>query len=182
MSNDELLNELEADGADVKVDLAEVRALAAKQLQLEADVASAEARLDKAKKDLRKVQERELPAALKAAGMKSFELENGQTVSYKEDLKVSVPKARLAAVVEKMVEWGHADSVSNTLTIDVGRGNDNASKFIKAQAEEMGLDVEVAETVSTATVKSVLNARRKEGKNDDLGFFGAFEFTKATIK
>lgn len=181
--SDDLMDELAADGeAQASTNLADVAALARKQLELEAVVAKKEQELKDAKADLRKIQEGELPAALKAAGIPTFQLDNGMTVSYKEDLSVSVPKARKDAIIAKMKEWGYEANVSNTLTIDLGKGNDNAAKALQAQAEEMGVTATLAEDIPTGTVKKALRTRIDEGKNDDLAFFGAFSLTKATVK
>ena len=177
------LDELAAEGEKVvATDLAAISALARKQLELEAVVAKKEQELKDAKADLRKVQEGELPAALKAAGVPSFELDNGMTVSYKEDLSVSVPKARKNAVIAKMKEWGYEANVSNVLTIDLGKGNSNALNALKASAEEMGVTATHSEDIPTGTVKKALRTRIDEGKNDDLAFFGAFSLTKSTVK
>ncbi|UXO93758.1 heat shock protein [Pseudanabaena phage Pan1] len=177
------LDELAAAGEETNVvDLKAITALAHKMLELEADVARKTEDLKKATEALRKVQEGDLPAAMKAAGMTTFGLDNGMTVGYEEDLKISVPKARKAAVIEKMKEWGYAANVSNTVTIDLGKGNDNAVKALKATAEEMGVEVVVEEDIPSGTVKKALRKRAEEGKSDDLAFFGAFSFTKATVK
>lgn len=177
------LDELAVEGAKApSTNLADIRALALKQLDLEAELAKAEQAVKTAKENLRKVQELELPAALKAAGIPSFTLDNGMTVSYDEDLKVSLPKVRLDKIIAQMKAWGFEANVTNTLTIDLGKGNDNAVKALTAAAEEMGVKATLAEDIPTGTVKKVLNQRIKEGKSDDLTFFGAFPFTKATVK
>jgi len=176
------LDELAAEGEKTETSLEEVSALAYKMLDLQAQVAKKEAELAEAKEALRKVEMGDLPAALKAARMKEFQLENGMTISYKEDLTVSVPKARKAAVIEKMREWGYAASVANVLTVDLGKGNDDAVKSLMATAEEMGVKATVSEDIATGTVKSALKKRIEEGKSDDLSFFGAFSLTKATVK
>lgn len=176
------LDELAEAGQKPSTDLSDIRALALKQLELEADLAKAEQVVKDAKADLRKIKEGDLPAALKAAGIPSFTLENGMEVSYKEDLKISVPVSRKAAIIAKMKEWGFGENVSNKIVIDLGRGNDNAVKALTATAEEMGVDMTVTEDIPTGTVKKALRERIKEGKNDDLAFFGAFDFTQATVK
>ena len=177
------LDELAAEGQKVaSTDLKDVTALAHKQLELEGVVASHEARLKEAKAELDKIQLGQLPAALKAAGIPSFTLENGMTVSYAEDMKVSVPKARKDAVIKKMIEWGYQGNVSKTITIDLGKGGDNTSAAIIDHAKELGVEATQTEDIPTGTVKKALNARTKEGKNDDLAFFGAFSFTKSTVK
>lgn len=177
------LDELAAAGEETApTDLRAIAALAHKQLELEAEVARDEAKLKDSKERLRKVQEGELPAAMKAAGMTTFGLDNGMTVGYEEDLKISVPKTRKAAIIEKMREWGYGPNVSNTLTIDLGKDNDNAAKALIATAEEMGVKATQEEDIPSGTVKKALRKRIDEGKSDDLTFFGAFPFTKATVK
>lgn len=177
------LDELAAEGEKASAtSLDEVSALAYKMLDLQAEVAKKEAELTEAKEALRKVEMGDLPAALKAARMQEFKLENGMTVSYKEDLTVSVPKARKGSVIEKMRDWGYGANVSNILTVDLGKGNDNAVKSLMATAEEMGVKATVSEDIATGTVKSALKKRMEEGKSDDLSFFGAFSLTKATVK
>lgn len=177
------LDEIAAAGEETTTtDLKAISALALKQLELEAVVAKKTQELKDATEALRKVQEGELPAALKAAGMTTFGLSNGMTVSYDEDLKISVPKARKAAIIELMKEWGYDGNVSNTLTIDLGKGNDNAAKSLIEAAKEMGVPATLEEDIPTGTVKKALTKRIKEGKSDDLAFFGAFQFTKATVK
>lgn len=180
----DIQDEFAADAADetATTDLTEVTNLAMQLLDLEAKVAKADAELKTLNGDLRQVSQVKLPAALKAARMKDFTLENGMKVSMKEDLKVSVPKVRKGDVIEKMREWGEGASVSNVISVDLGKGNDNAVKSLTATAEEMGLDVNVSEDIPTATVKKVLKKRIEEGKNDDLTFFGAFPFTEASVK
>jgi len=182
MAESELVNELLEDSKEVVVNLADVTALARKQLELEAVVASAEEKLKTAKADLRKIQEGELPAALKAAGIPSFELTNGMTVSYSEDLSCKLPKARLPAIIKRMKSWGYEANVANTMTIDLGKGNNNTGAVLEEKAKELGLDPVIEETIPTGTVKKALRERIKEGENDDLTFFGAFSLTKSTIK
>lgn len=177
------LDELAAEGEAVaSTDLAAISALALKQLALEGEIDKLEKALKAKKKDLSKIQEGELPAALKAARMTTFGLENGMTVGYEEDLKISIPAAKKAGVIAKMREWGHAAAVSNVLTIDLGKGNDNAAKSLMAAAEEIGVPAVLTEDVNSGTVKAELRRRREKGIQDDLGAFGAFEFVKATVK
>lgn len=180
-STDEF-DEIADAGEKPSTNLEDVVALARRQLELEADVARLEADLKAKQKDLLAVSDRDLPAALKAAGVPSFTLENGMKVAYKEDMKVSIPKKNMGAVIKLMREWGYEGSVANTITVDLGKGNDNAVKALTATAEEMGLTVETAETIATGTVKKVLKERQDDGKNDDLKLFGAFPFTRATVK
>lgn len=172
------------EGNSIGVDLSALSALAMKQLDLEGEVDKLDTLLKAAKEKLRKIQEGDLPDALKAAMMTTFGLENGMTVSYAEDLKISIPKNKKAAVIKTMRDWGRGAAVTKLLTIDLGKGstNENAEKSLVAQAKEMGVDATIAEDIPSGTVKAELKKRAKEGKNDNLADFGAFAFTKATVK
>ena len=177
------LDELAMEGQKVaSTDLKDVTALAHKQLELQGVVASVEAKLKTAKADLDKIQLGQLPAALKAAGIPSFTLENGMVVGYDEDMKVSLPKARSAAIISQMKKWGYAANVANEITIDLGKGDNNTGAVIIDHAKELGVEATLSESIATGTVKAALNKRIREGKNDDLAFFGAFPFTKSTVK
>lgn len=177
------LDELAEEGQKVpSTDLKDVKALAMKQLELEAIVAKREAELKEAKAELDKIQLGQLPAALKAAGIPSFTLENGMVVGYAEDLRVSLPKVRKDAIIAKMKEWGYSANVSSILTVDLGKTGNNTGAVLMDKAKELGVEATVASDIPTGTVKKALNARIREGKNDDLAFFGAFPLTKSTVK
>tara|TARA_R110000787_G_scaffold213115_1_gene322695 strand:+ start:3269 stop:3811 length:543 start_codon:yes stop_codon:yes gene_type:complete len=177
------LDELAEEGQKVpSTDLKDVKALAMKQLELEAVVAKREAELKEARAELDKIQLGQLPAALKAAGIPSFTLENGMVVGYAEDLKIAVPKARKEAIIAKMKEWGYEANVSNVLTVDLGKGGNNTGVVLMDKAKELGVAATLEADIASGTVKKALNARIREGKNDDLAFFGAFPFTKSTVK
>ena len=163
-------------------DLAAITALAYRQLEIEGEIDKLEAALKIKKKDLAKISESDLPAALKAARMTTFGLDNGMTVGYEEDLKISVPANKKATVIKLMKDWGYSGDVTNVLTVDLGKGNDNAAKALTAQAEEMGVKAVLTEDINSGTVKKALRKRIKDGIQDDLGQFGAFSFTKATVK
>lgn len=177
------LNELQAAGEEAAMtDLRAISALAYYQLELEGDLDKLEAAVKAKKGELRKISEGELPAALKAARMTTFILDNGMTVGYEEDLKIHIPAAKKAIVIKTMKDWGYSGDVSNVLTVDLGKGNDNAAKALIAQAEEMGVKATLTENINSGTVKKALRKRAKDGIQDDLGQFGAFAFTKATVK
>jgi len=183
MTTDDELNELQAAGEETAVtDLKAISALAYKQLTLEGELDKLETAVKAKKEELRKIAEGELPAALKAARMTTFGLDNGMTVGYEEDLKISIPAAKKATVIKVMKDWGYSGDVSNVLTVDLGKGNDNAAKSITAHAEELGVKAILTEDINSGTVKKALRKRAKDGIQDDLGQFGAFAFTKATVK
>lgn len=183
--SDDMLAELEADAQaeEQTTDLSEISALAEKQLRLEGEVDAIEQQLKDKKEELRKVEQDQLPAAMKAARLSSFTLESGQVVSVKEDLSISVPKKRKADIIRKVREdFGHPELISSVISVEVEKGKDNVAGEAMHQLAELGLEPSRAEDIKTPSLKKLLLDRRKEGKNDDLSYFGGFLVTKATVK
>lgn len=179
----ELLEELEADGKGESVDLSEISALAEKQLELEGEVDALEQQLKDKKEELRKVAQDQLPAAMKAARMTTFTLDSGQVVSVKEELSLSVPKKRKLDIIKIIRDdFDHPELISNVITAEIDKGKDNVAGEAMHKLSELGLEPVRAEDVNSSSLKSLLLKRRKEGKNDDLNYFGGFLVTKATVK
>lgn len=180
----DLMQELEDAGQEETqtVDLSAITALAEKQVSLEGEVDRLESLLKEKKAELNKIALDELPAAMQAAGMANFALLTGQKVSVKEEMTISVPKKRKDEILDKVREMGYGDLISNVVTVPVAKGQDEQVESLMQQATALGFDAMRSQDVNSASLKKVLNDRRKDGINDDLPFFGAFVITKATIK
>ena len=176
------LDQLEQ-AAQGQVDLAEVKALADEQVKLEGKLDAASKVVADLKKELNAVQLDKLPAAMIAAGISDFTMsDTGQKIILKEDMTISVPKKRKGEIIEKVRDMGHGDLISNVLTIPVDKGKDNMVGELMSKVEELGLSATRTEDVNSASLKKVLNDRRKSGENDDLSFFGAYVVTKTQVK
>lgn len=180
MSN-EILDELAAEGPD-QADLVDVSKLAALQVQREGEVDRISEELKAAKKELDAIAEKQLPEAMLNAGLKKFVTSDGIAVEIKEDLKISVPKKRKDEIIVKLRdEMDAEDLIANTLTVIIERGKDNLVAELIAEAERLGFTVERGEEVNSGSLKKLLKERRSEGINDDLNFFGAFDYKRATV-
>lgn len=192
-SKEDILAELEDTEVAGEAELLTVSNLVALQLTREGEVSRLEAELKAAKADLLDISDRKLPEALKNARTKKFVTDDGKTVELKEELTISLPKKRNDEIIAKLVSWDFGDLVANTLTCDIEKGKDNLAGEIMEKANEIGLDMKRSQSVNAGSVKKVLKDRMKdcaEGKKDkdgkpleavDLGFFGAFEVTRAKI-
>lgn len=176
------LSELAADAAAPSTDLADVTALAERQLALEAEVSRLADALKDAQNRLDAVRRDALPDALRAASMTSLSLASGMTVTLQEDLKVSLPKQRLPGIIDAMRRYGYGARVKNQIVVDLGADSDDAAARVTAAAEAEGLVAEAIETIPTATVKAALKRRLDAGEADDLAFFGAYLFTRTIIR
>jgi len=178
----DIFADLQQAGEEQKVDLGEITALADKQLQLEGDIDRLEQQLAAKKKELNVVMLDRLPAAMQSVGLKSLVLTSGKTVNLKEEMTISVPAKRKAEIIGKLRSMDLAYLVANSISINFDKGADDQADKTMKFATEQGLEAIRSETVNSASLKKLLNDRRKEGVNDDLSFFGAFVVTKTTIK
>ena len=176
------LQEIQSDAAKPHATSAELAELAELQLQYETEVAQIQDRLKEANDKLRSISEEALPNAMIAAGVSEFKLTNGMKVTYKEDLKTSVPRNNKAAVIGHMREWGYDGAVKTEFVANLGKGNNQATDAFVGLAEKMNVDATVAEDIATATVKKALKERMREGKQDDLSLFGAFPYVRSIVK
>lgn len=180
-SDNDLLDELAAAAAPSQSELGNIARLVALQRTYEGEVDKLDAKLKEAKKKLLKVSDVDLPEAMKAAKTRKFVTDDGKTVELNEELTISVPKKRLTEILEKLREWEYDDLISAMLTCEIEKGKENLAGEIMAKAEEIGLTVVKAEAVNSNSVKSILRQKMKDGEDVDLGFFGAFNVTRAKI-
>jgi hypothetical protein len=162
--------------------LRSVNELALLQLERESAVAEKEEELKTAKEALRKIQEVELPAAMKAAGIEEIKLSNGAKVKLKEDVSISVG-SKLGFVLGWLRTHGHGDIIKREMTTSLPKGLKvkEVQEIIKS-LKAFKLAPEVAETVHSSTLKALLKEQKEKGKAINYEDFGAFEYKKAEIK
>ena len=179
----DILDDLEEAGAETGADkLDVVVALANTQIEREGEVDRLNAQLKIAKEKLNDIQLFKLPEAMRDAGIEDLTLESGKKVKLTEKMTISVPAYRKSEVIAKVREMGYPGIISNVVSIDIEKGKDNVAGELMAQAEEHGCQAVRTEKVNSATLKTLLAERMKDGHNDDLTFFGAFVATKTTVK
>lgn len=162
--------------------LSEITSLALEQLRLEDEIASGEAQLKELKQQLMKIQQGLLPDALFAAGMSEFKTLKGDQVKVKEDLSVSVPKAKLDFITGWLEENGHGDIVTGKVAVDLPKNSHNERAAAVEALLSAGLEPYEDMTVNTATLKSILKKHLSDGEKIDLTEFGAFAWRKSEIK
>lgn len=177
-----LLDELSDAATATPTDLENIVALAKLQVELESKVDAAQEELKMLQSKLRTISQGELPAAMKAAGLTSFQLEDGRTILFGEEWTISVPKKRKGEIIAKLRDLGYDSMVSNSMSIDIGLGKDNVAGEIAERAAELGLEVVRFEDVNSASLKKLLKTRREKGENDDLSFYGAFVVQQSKVK
>ena len=177
-------NWTEDDFADIGTpeQLASVAFLAGEQVKAEDKVLQAESALSELKRNLRMIQEKLLPDALFAAGLSETKTTNGDKITLKEDLSVSVPKDKKSSIIEWLETNGHSEVVSGQIVVDLPRNSHNERTAAIEALVEAGFEPIENTSVNTATLKAILKDHLAKGEPLKLEDFGAFSWRKTIIK
>lgn len=162
--------------------LGTISALAMRQVDLENEIERIEKELANKKRDLRKVQEIDLPEAMAAAGCKSFTLPDGHGITIKEDISASLAEGKKAPAIAWLKEHGYGDIVSEDVMISFGKGQEAAAVQLVEELVGAGLFPKRTTNVNTATLKSLIRELLEKGQEVPLETLGAFQWRKAIIK
>jgi len=165
------------------LDLAEIVALARRQLALQALITDVENALSALKEELRGVEEEDLPMAMKQAGnLESLKLEDGSTVQVKADLSLGI-KAENKPQAYRWLEANNYGAIIRTSVIaEFGKGDLAAAERLLGTLVKRKYTVELTRAVHWQTLKALLLEQTKLGKKIPLDLFGARAYNKAIVK
>lgn len=156
--------------------------LATEQIRLEKAIEATETELKDLKKQLGKIEQGALPDAIQQAGLSEVKTSSGDMITVKDDITVSVPKAKLDTIVEWLDRNNHGDIVTGKVYVDIPKNGDNERKAAIQALVDAGLEPSEETNVNTATLKSILRDHLRKGEKIDLADFGGFAWRKAIIK
>jgi len=158
--------------------------LAREQLDQEAEVAMLEEKLKMAKSKLRKISEVDLPAAMSAAKVKDFTLENGAKIKIDTQLYASLPKSldKKNEAIQWLIDNGQAAIVDEDIILHFSP--DERAELEQAMMLLRDANFQPMEdrSVNTSRVKSVIKELQEQGIDVPLEKFGAYWRTFAKIK
>lgn len=164
-------------------DLSNISRLARRVRENEQTVAIIEEQLKKAKAELRKVQEGDLPEAMKACNMEKFTTADGLNVSVSETLYATIAKKNKPAAAKWLIENELGALVKEDIIIGFdGDCHDVVQSVIKLLKEAEVTNVTTAESMNTASIKSAIKELLGDGKEVPLELFGAYFARKAVVK
>ena len=186
---DDLLAEMEADqsgGSAVEsldtggvASIAEVaRAVRNKQDEIEL----LESKLKQSKKDLLKLTDEELPAAMQELNVAQFTLGDGSKVSLKATYGARISEENRASAFEWLRQRNEADIIKNTVSVRFNREQDNEAQAFVEDLLKRKLEPEQKSEVHPGTLRSWVKGRIEEGKELDMNLFGVWVGQRAEIK
>ena len=104
-----------------------------KLVEKKKNLAKEEERLKTLKAEIREIEERELPDAMRACnGMTRFDLKDGSQIKVKDEIFCSIPLDKKADALKWLEENGHAGLIKHDVKVSFAKGEyDEADKLIK---------------------------------------------------
>ena len=147
-----------ADAPPEDGDLLRVSALADKQLEIERDLAAANAKVADLEKELTRVREELLPDAMRACGMREFVLLSGAKITITRKVEASIPEEKRGEAHAWARANGHGDLIKRTLEMSFGMGEDNLASSVAESMREQGAGTPVLdeERIAPPTLKALV--------------------------
>ena len=168
-----------------KVDSGKLKNVAsiARQIRDEEEyIASLDKDLKKAKKNLLKLTDEELPTLLQEMGLSEFKLDDGSQVTIKQTYGASILVDNRPTAYQWLRDNGHGDLIKNIVSCEFGMGEDQKAEDFRDTAKQKGFQVEQNTSVHPQTLKAFVKERCEKGEEFPMELFGAFIGHRAIIK
>ena len=162
--------------------LSSVAELAKQAISIENDIEDLEKVLSEKKEALRNLTEERIPDALKEIGMAKFEMTDGSVIEVKPFYSASIPADRRGEAYEWLRAHGFDDIIKNTVSVQFGRGEDDAAGELINVIRKQGLLPDQAEKIESQTLKAWVREMVEQGTEFPTDLFGAYTGFKAKIK
>ena len=150
--------------------------------QKEEELQNLELLAKKAKAELLKLTDEDLPNLIMELGVRDFTLDDGTKVEIKSTYGAHIKVDNRDEAFAWLKKAGHDDIIKNVTSCQFGRGEDNqAIDFVKL-AESQGFPVTQKRDVHPSTLKAFVRERVEAGDDFPMDLFGAFIGQRATIK
>ena len=168
-----------------KVDSGKLKNVAsiARQIRDEEEyIASLDKDLKKAKKNLLKLTDEELPTLLQEMGLSEFKLDDGSQVTIKQTYGASILVDNRPTAYQWLRDNGYGDLIKNIVSCEFGMGEDQKAEDFRDTAKQKGFQVEQNTSVHPQTLKAFVKERCEKGEEFPMELFGAFIGHRAIIK
>lgn len=157
-------------------DLQRAVQLAELLLKLRENVTRLETELEAAKKDVRRVEQEDLPDLMQELGLETFKLKSGETIEVKPEVDCGISEERRAKAHDWLTANGFGGLIKTEVVAKFGRDEREAAV---ACAEQIG--GEMIERVHPSTLKSFVKEQMAAGKPLPFDLFGVHPYNKVKI-
>ena len=162
-------------------DLQRVVQLAELLLKLRENVESLETQLEKAKVDMRRVEQVDLPDLMQELGLETFKLKSGETVEVKPEVECSITEEKRAAAHSWLVSKGFSGLIKTEVVVTFGRGEHDAAEDFAEEVTKQGKQPNLVERVHPSTLKSFVKEQMAAGNPVPFDLFGVHPYSKVKI-
>ena len=145
-------------------------------LKLRENVARLEGELETAKKDMRRVEQEDLPELMQELGLETFKLKSGETIEVKPEIDCGITEERRAKAHDWLTANGFGGLIKTEVVAKFGRDEREAAV---ACAEQIG--GEMVERVHPSTLKSFIKEQMAAGNAVPFELFGVHPYNKVKI-
>jgi hypothetical protein len=188
MSND-VLSMMEEDVSGAQASSIEQRPALGRVAELAREIREKEKTVDnyeeaakKAKAELLKLTDEDLPALMAELGLKSFKLDDGSTVEVKPTYGGHIKAENKPAAFEWLRDHNYGDIIKNVVSVNFGAGEDDKAHEFIMQTSAQGYVPEQKTDVNAMTLKAWVRERVESGDEFPMALFGAFVGQRAVVK
>lgn len=163
--------------------LKEVTRLAKELLKADDAVEKAEKEFKAAKETARILREEDIPNYLQELGLTAIKLETGETVSYKDDVRLEWDDEKKGKAFVWLEENNYGGLIKTTVTTSFGKGElEKARALLERLAEEFKDAVALKRDVNWQTMCAFLREQIEAAAVIPMDEWGAVAIKKATVK
>ena len=155
-----------------------------KLVEKKKNLAKEEERLKTLKAEIREIEERELPDAMRACnGMTRFDLKDGSQIKVKDEIFCSIPVDKKAEALKWLEENGHAGLIKHDVKVSFAKGEyDQADKLISVLNKKFkNIPYDENSTVHSQTLKAFAKDQYKLGETLPENLFNVYEASIAKV-
>ena len=157
----------------MQISLNEMSSLARALVSADTRVDEAERLLKAAKEHARVLREETIPSSMQELGVESLKLETGETISVKQDVYASIPKAGMGDACEWLNEHGFGGLIKLSVDVSYGKGEQEQAMEVYNELVGRGLNATIDQGIHAQTLKAFLREQLAKGSNIPLDLFGA---------
>ena len=157
--------------------------IANEQVAKKAELVQLEDDVKRTKKEYIQISQVDLPEAMQSVGMASFTLENGSSISVKDQMRASLPTKNRAEVANWLKEHGAGSLIKDTVVIEFQKGeNSRAEELIDLLVDNGFSNFHEDISINTGSLKALAKEKLAQGEDIPLELMGIFLYQESIIK
>ena len=184
----DFFSEMESDALDSDVEslntegLRTIAEIAKAVRHKEEELQNLELLVKKAKAELLKLTDEDLPNLILELGVRDFTLDDGSKVTIRTTYGAHIKPDNRDEAYAWLKQAGHDDIIKNIVSCRFGRGEDKEAMDFVQLAQSQDLEVDQQRKIEPMTLKGFVRERVEAGDEFPMELFGAYIGQRATIR